>query len=98
VFYLVNNGDEDVYLSSADWMTRNLDRRVELMFPVTQADDNGELISALGAMSRDNVKSRWLGPDGASSGTHRVRTSGRHRLPARATPLPALAGIRNCSP
>jgi polyphosphate kinase len=68
-----------VYLSSADWMTRNLDRRVELMFPVTQADDKARVIAALRAMFRDNVKSRWLDADG----TYRRRPRRRDERPFR---------------
>jgi polyphosphate kinase len=37
VFYFLNGGDEDVYLSSADWMDRNFFRRIELCFPVLDA-------------------------------------------------------------
>jgi polyphosphate kinase len=65
IFYFLNAGEEAVYLSSADWMTRNLDRRIELMFPVQQADHKERVLHALRAMFRDNVKARVLGPDGA---------------------------------
>jgi polyphosphate kinase len=64
VYYFLNGGDEQVYLSSADWMTRNLDRRVELMFPIEQPGQKASVLHALRAMFRDNVKARVLGPDG----------------------------------
>jgi polyphosphate kinase len=65
VYYFLNGGDEEIYLSSADWMTRNLDKRIELMFPVEDAEHKAKVLHALRSMFRDNVKSRWLGDDGA---------------------------------
>jgi len=64
VYYFLNGGDEQVYLASADWMSRNLDRRVELMFPVEHPAHKATILHALRAMFRDNVKARVLGPDG----------------------------------
>src|SRR5687767_5816376 len=64
VYYFHNGGDDEVYLASADWMTRNLDKRIELMFPVEQEDHRKTVLAALRAMFRDNVKARRLGPDG----------------------------------
>jgi polyphosphate kinase len=64
VYYFMNGGDEEVYLASADWMTRNLDKRVELMFPVEHPEHRAKVLYALRAMFRDNVKARWLGADG----------------------------------
>ena len=64
IYYFLNGGDEEVYLASADWMTRNLDKRVELMFPVEQPEHKARVIDALRAMFRDTVKARWLGADG----------------------------------
>jgi polyphosphate kinase len=64
VYYFRNGGDEEIYLASADWMTRNLDRRVELMFPVESDAHKKTLHATLMAMFRDNVKARRLGPDG----------------------------------
>ena len=64
VYYFLNGGEEQVYLASADWMTRNLDKRVELMFPVEDAAHKATVTYALRAMFRDNVKARCLGPDG----------------------------------
>jgi polyphosphate kinase len=59
-----NGGRHEVYLSSADWMTRNLDRRIELMFPVIDQDHKMRVLTALRAMFRDTVKAWWLGADG----------------------------------
>jgi polyphosphate kinase len=64
IYYFLNGGEEEVYLASADWMTRNLDKRVELMFPVEESAHRAKVLYALRAMFRDNVKARWLGPDG----------------------------------
>jgi polyphosphate kinase len=65
VFYFRNGGDEEVYLSSADWMPRNLDRRIELLFPVETEEARAKALRALDAMFLDNVKSRWLQSDGS---------------------------------
>ena len=64
IFYFLNAGNEEVYLSSADWMTRNLDRRIELMFPVEGAEHRARVIHALRVMFADSVKARWLRDDG----------------------------------
>ena len=64
IYYFRNGGDEEIYLASADWMTRNLDRRVELMFPVENDAHRKTLHAALMAMFKDNVKARRLGADG----------------------------------
>jgi polyphosphate kinase len=64
IYSFMNGGDEEIYLSSADWMTRNLDKRVELLFPVDDPDHKATVSAALRAMFRDNVKARRLRGDG----------------------------------
>ena len=65
IFYFNNGGDEDVYIGSADWMTRNLDRRVEVVVPVLDSRLKAYLKdTVLDAYLRDNVKSRVLTADG----------------------------------
>jgi polyphosphate kinase len=64
VYYFQNGGDDQVYLSSADWMSRNLDKRVELMFPIEDSGHKSSVLYALRAMFRDNVKARCLRADG----------------------------------
>ena len=64
IYYFMNGGDEEVYVASADWMTRNLDRRLELMWPVDGAAHKARVIAVLRAMFRDTAKSWRLLPDG----------------------------------
>jgi len=64
IYTFLNGGDQEVYLASADWMNRNLDKRVELMFPVESAEHKAKVLAALNAMFADNVKARSLAPDG----------------------------------
>jgi len=64
IFHFRNGGDEEVYLSSADWMPRNLDRRIELLFPVEAPEGRQKVMQALDAIFQDNVKGRRLQPDG----------------------------------
>jgi polyphosphate kinase len=64
IFYFAIGGAEELYLSSADWMPRNLDRRVELMFPVLQDDIRARLRDILEACFRDNTQARLLNPAG----------------------------------
>lgn len=65
IFTFRNGGDEEVYLSSADWMPRNLDKRIELLFPVEDPNCRRKVQEALEAMFQDNVKARRLQPDGS---------------------------------
>jgi polyphosphate kinase len=64
-FVFNNGGDPEVFLSSADWMPRNLDRRVELMFPIQQQDLKEKVIAIMRAQMADNQKARLLKQDGA---------------------------------
>ncbi len=66
VFYFGNAGDPQVYIGSADWMDRNLSRRVEVIWPVEQPDLKQRLIDEVLATSlADNTKARELQPDGS---------------------------------
>jgi polyphosphate kinase len=65
IFHFCNGGDEEVYLASADWMPRNLDRRIELLFPVEAAEARQKVLDALEAMFLDTVKARRLQADGS---------------------------------
>lgn len=66
IFYFANNGHPALYLGSADWMPRNLYRRVEIAFPIESAALRKDLIQdILPAYLNDRVKTRELRPDGS---------------------------------
>lgn len=66
IFYFSNGGEEEVYIGSADWMTRNLDRRVEVIAPVLDKQLKKYLKdTVLAAYLRDNVKARVMKSDGS---------------------------------
>ena len=65
IYYFQNGGLEEVYIGSADWMTRNLDRRVEACAPVEDTTLAKDLQEILGIMLADNCKAWELQPDGS---------------------------------
>jgi polyphosphate kinase len=62
-----NQGQEKVYISSADWMVRNLNHRVEAAIPITDPVIKQELIDIIHIQLRDNVKARILDSDLANN-------------------------------
>lgn len=74
IFYFHNGGDAQVYIGSADWMDRNLSRRVEVVFPVEHNELKNRLVHEILAIClSDNTKARELLPDGTYT---RVTRSG----------------------
>jgi polyphosphate kinase len=64
IFYFYNNGEEDILISSADWMERNLNKRIELLIPVTDPNCKDRLKNIIECNLKDNVKARVLLKDG----------------------------------
>ena len=79
IYHFWNGGDEEYYIASADWMPRNLDRRIELMTRITSKDAMERLSTILDWFFEDNQKSRILEPDGS----YRRRKPGKGEEPAR---------------
>ncbi|MFC2615476.1 MAG: polyphosphate kinase 1 [Treponema sp.] len=65
IFYFENGGNPEWYLSSADWMPRNLERRVELLFPVLDKQNQKLLDYFFSVYFADNVKAFEMQPDGS---------------------------------
>lgn len=64
IFYFYSDGNEEVFMGSADWMPRNLDKRVEIVFPVEDEILKEEVKHILQIQLDDNVKAHILQPDG----------------------------------
>ncbi|MGL4502632.1 MAG: polyphosphate kinase 1 [Planktothrix sp.] len=75
IFYFYNGGQEEVYIGSADWMSRNLNRRVEAVTPIKDPDIAKELEEILGIMLSDNRKAWDLQPDGQYIQRHPAENS-----------------------
>jgi polyphosphate kinase len=89
VFYFRADGEETVYLSSADWMDRNFFRRIELGFPVLDKKLKARVIrEGLQAYLADNVQAWEMEPDG----TYTRKQPGKTRHSAQEELLEALAG------
>ena len=71
VYYFKNGGEEEVLLGSADLMPRNLDRRVEILFPVVHPRWRSIIVHEILQVGlRDNVQGRRLRPDGSYERLH----------------------------
>jgi polyphosphate kinase len=84
ILYFYHGGDERVFISSADWMPRNLDGRIELLVPIESPATRRRLISILDMNFRDTEKARQLLPDGSyrrvREKTRRKRVSSQETL------------------
>jgi polyphosphate kinase len=67
IYIFHHGGDEKIYLASADWMTRNLSRRIEVAFPIFDEDLRREIRDVMDIQCRDNVKARIIDADQQNS-------------------------------
>lgn len=79
MFYFANGGAEELWLASADWMTRNLEKRVEIMFPILDKETKQRAFGILKAFFKDTCKSYQL----LSNGSYKKRVSREHEEPFR---------------
>ncbi len=77
IFYFYNDGSEDIFLSSADLMERNLDRRIEVMFPIDDINLKQEVKEILKTTLGDTEKTNRLLPDGTYK---RINSKGKKRV------------------
>jgi len=64
IFYFHHRGEEKIYLSSADWMTRNMEKRIEILFPVLSQKSKDRIKEILEITLLDNTKAREQSKDG----------------------------------
>jgi polyphosphate kinase len=79
IFYFYNEGHEEIYMGSADWMPRNLERRVEIVFPVEDEDLKERVKGILKIQLADTLKAHILKEDGSYE---KVDRRGKEKLEA----------------
>ncbi len=77
IFYFENNGEPEFYMGSADWMPRNLERRVEILFPIEKEELKQKVMHILDLQLKDNVKANVLTKDNTYE---KVDGRGKERL------------------
>ncbi len=80
IFYFHQGGDREVFISSADWMSRNLVKRVELMTPIREKAHKKTLIAILEACFRDNQNASLIQPDGTSKPKEKQKGERKFRM------------------
>lgn len=65
IFYFYNDGAEDIFLGSADWMNRNLERRVEIVFPIEKEEIKAQIKEVLDIQLADTMQARICKEDGS---------------------------------
>ncbi len=73
IFHFHQGGDSQVYIASADWMSRNLDKRIELMIPIEEPALKRRLVRVLESFFNDNTQAYRLLPNGASQRLTRAK-------------------------
>ena len=77
IFCFHNEGHEDIYLASADWMPRNLHRRVELLFPIEDPDCRKRVMEVLNVELDDTIRAHFLSEDGTY---HKIDLRGKAKI------------------
>jgi len=77
IYCFCNDQEELIYLSSADWMTRNLDRRVEILFPIEDPDNRNKIKELMELYLKDNMKAKILLSDGSYIRPAKIRGQAR---------------------
>jgi polyphosphate kinase len=78
VYIFCNGGENEYYTSSADWMPRNFDHRIEIVCPVLDEGIRSEIMDIMQIQMKDNIKSRYLGPDNMNQ-YRKMPGQGKHR-------------------
>jgi polyphosphate kinase len=80
IFHFHQGGDSQVFISSADWMTRNLEKRVEIMTPIVDSSSKKILLGILEACFKDNTNASLIQTDGSSKRIERQKGERRFRM------------------